>query len=267
MSNIPLTNGERYTFARQGDVTVITDSTDSAEGAKTINNNLTLSGSATRKLLIATSNISNDAYVHLKSDTTQFTVGVKGTGDSFTISRGSNVLGTPGSTTTALRIPDVTSPKVHFDWGIVVTGSASVNGTLAVTGSIEVPNNSDINASIVNNNFVFYNASDSNLTVDAAVTQSLAWVSSFTANRALFITNLTKGRKFEAYIQNTNPTATRNIVISGSASTTGGKGLPLAQSGAVGWANNKNLVADFGAAYIHVQNFATSTDTIYGSIT
>ena len=266
MANIALTNGERYTFARQGDVTVITDSTDSAESTKFINNNLRLSGSDSRQIRIETSDTANDAYVHFKTSTTNFSAGVRGGGNSFTISNTTSLTGL-GSTSTALRIPDVASPKVHFDHGIVVTGSASVNGTLAVTGSIEVPNNSDINASIVNNNFVFYNTSDSNLTVDAAVTQSLAWVSNFTANRALFITNLTKGRKFEAYIQNANVTTTRNIVISGSVSTTGGKGLPLAQSGAVGWTNNKNLVPEFGAAYIHVQNFATSTDTIYGSIT
>ena len=56
MANIALTNGERYTFARQGNVTVITDSTDSAESTKFINNNLTLSGSESRKLLIETEN-------------------------------------------------------------------------------------------------------------------------------------------------------------------------------------------------------------------
>jgi len=266
MANIALTNGERYTFARQGTDTVITDSTDSAEATKFINNNLTLSGSTNRTLKIDTSTTTTDAYVHFKSSITNFSVGVRGTGDSFTISNTTS-LTAAASATTALRIPDVTSPKVHFDWGIVVTGSASVNGTLAVTGSIEVPNSSDINASIVNNNFVFYNTSDSNLTVDAAVTQSLAWVSNFTADRALFITNLIKGRKFEAYILNANVTTIRNIVISGSAGTTGGKGLPLAQSGAVGWTDNKNLVAEFGAAYIHVQNFGDLTNTIYGSIT
>ena len=264
MTDIALTNGERYTFARQGTVTVITDSTDSAEAQKFINNNLTLSGSAPRRLLIDTSTTANDAYVHFKSSGTTFTAGVDGSEDSFTISTNTSLTG-PGSTSTALRIPDVASPKVHFDHGIVVTGSASVNGTLAVTGSIEVPNNSDINASIVNNNFVFYNTSDSNLIVDAAVTQSLAWVSSFTANRALFITNLIKGRKFEAYIQNEGGTS-RNIVISGSAGTTGGIGLALAQS-VGGHTDNKTLVATYGSAYIHVQNFGVLTNSIFGSIT
>ena len=126
MANITLTNGERYTFAKQGTVTVITDSTDSAEAEKLINNNLTLSGSAIRRLLIDTSTTANDAYVHFKSDTTQFTAGVKGTGDSFTISKNAT-LTSPGNSSTALRIPDVASPKVHFDHGIVVTGSAQIS--------------------------------------------------------------------------------------------------------------------------------------------
>ena len=264
MANIPLTNGERYTFARQGTVTVITDSTDSAESTKFINNNLTLSGSDSRQIRIETSETANDAHVHFKSSTTNFSAGVRGGGNSFTISKNAT-LTSPGNSSTALRIPDVASPKVHFDWGIVVTGSASVNGTLAVTGSIEVPNNSDVNASIVNNNFVFYNTSDSDLTVDAAVTQSLAWVSSFTANRALFITNLIKGRKFEAYIQNYNATS-RTITFSGSAGTSGGEGLALARyTGA--WGNSKTIDALYGAAYIHVQNFGSFTNTIFGSIT
>ena len=54
MANIALTNGERYTFARQGDVTVITDSTDSAESTKFINNNLASEEPATRLQLAKT---------------------------------------------------------------------------------------------------------------------------------------------------------------------------------------------------------------------
>ena len=178
MSNIPLTYGERYTFARQGGFTVITDSTDSAEGAKTINNNLALSGSTTRKLLIDASSTSYDAYVHLKSGTTQFTVGVRGPGDMFTISRGTNVLGTPGSSTTALRIPDGTSPKVHFDHGIVVSGSASVTGSLTVTGSAKISNDA------------FDATSYSYIMTTAATgsTQTTTWsISSATTDRMFYV--------------------------------------------------------------------------------
>jgi hypothetical protein len=147
MANIALTNGERYTFARQGTVTVITDSTDSAESEKFINNNLTLSGSTNRTLKIDTSTTTTDAYVYFKSSTVNFSAGVRGTGDSFTISNNTS-LTAAGSATTALRIPDVTSPKVHFDWGIIVTGSAQISNnafdatsysyimTTAATGSV-----------------------------------------------------------------------------------------------------------------------------------
>lgn len=148
MANIALTNGERYTFARQGTTTVITDSTDSAEAQKFINNNLTLSGSTTRTLKIDTSTTANDAYVHFKSSTTNFSAGIRGIGDSFTISNDTSLTG-PSSTSTALRIPDVASPKVHVDWGIVVSGSAQISNnafdatsysyimTTAATGSTQ----------------------------------------------------------------------------------------------------------------------------------
>jgi len=462
MANIALTNGERYTFARQttntGTVTVITDSTDSAESAKIINNNLTVSGSATRKLLIDTSTTTNDAYVHFKSSTVNFSAGVDGSGNSFTISTNTSLTG-PGSTSTALRIPDVTSPKVHFEHGIISSGSVSINtgtaralavtgsaianlttttaasltfganagqifrneaaefafglhnaasnplyiqgryntnvassiainplggpvvigsttidttyqldvagklrvsgdlvvtgsafanliyttaasltfganagqifrnenaefafglhnaasyplyiqgrnntnsgrdiainplggsvvigsttvdttykldviggvrasGDLIVSGSITVASGSDINVSIINDQFVFINSIDANLTVDAAVTQSLAWVGNFTANRALFITNLTKGRKFEAYIQNTNASS-RTITISGSGVTYNGSPIQLARDAST-WTHEKTLGAYFGAAYIHVQQFGSFNNTIYGSIT
>lgn len=135
MANIPLTYGERYTFARQGGVTVITDSTDSAESTKFINNNLTLSGTADKRLLIETSTTTNDAYVHFKtSGVKNFSVGVRGASDTFTISKVGSPTGA-GSTSTALRIPNITSPKVHFDWGINVSGSSNVIGSIFLEGS------------------------------------------------------------------------------------------------------------------------------------
>jgi len=148
MANIALTNGERYTFARQGSTTVITDSTDSAEATKIINNNLTISGSDPRKILIDTSTSTNDAHVHFKSSGTNFSVGVNGGETSFEIGTNASLTG-PGSNSTALRIPDVTSPKVHFDHGIVVSGSAQISNnafdatsysyimTTAATGSTQ----------------------------------------------------------------------------------------------------------------------------------
>ena len=62
MSSITLSKGERYTFVRQGSSTVLTDSTDSAEAPKVINNMLILTGSIRRSLLIDTSNGTSDAY-------------------------------------------------------------------------------------------------------------------------------------------------------------------------------------------------------------
>lgn len=124
MATIALTKGERYSFARQGLTTVLTDSTDSAEATKLFNNNLTISGSTTRTLRIDTSTTANDAYMHFKSSTVNFSAGVDGTANTFTVSRAGSLTGA-GSNNTALRIPDVSSPKVHFEHGIVVSGSVS----------------------------------------------------------------------------------------------------------------------------------------------
>ena len=149
MANIALTNGERYTFAKQGTVTVITDSTDSAEAEKLINNNLTLSGSDSRRLLLNTSNSTLDAYVHFKTNAVSFSAGARGASDSFTISTGATL--TAAASTTALRIPNLTNPKVHFDNGIVSSGSVSITGgtspasgfinpALTITGSVIINN-------------------------------------------------------------------------------------------------------------------------------
>ena len=261
MANIPLSSGETFVLSKKDTTTYIKSSTDSAEQTLFIRNDMQLTGSAgagttifnTGYIELTNTNNNSDPYIVFKPSTTLLSNFVLGYDDSQ--NRFSLCTGTTLSAAANRQIFHVHSGSriLHVDEG------------LAVTGSIEVPNSSDINASIVNNNFVFYNTSDSNLTVDAAVTQSLAWVSSFTANRALFITNLIKGRKFEAYIQNTNATS-RTITFSGSITTSGGEGLALAKyTGA--WGNSKTIDSLYGAAYIHVQNFGSYTNTIFGSLT
>jgi hypothetical protein len=261
MAAITLSPGETFVLSKKNSLTYIKSSTDSAEQKLIIRNAIQLTGSAGKGTTIYNSgiieltntNASEDPYIVFKSSTVTLQNFALGYDDS--ANRFSLCTGTALANAANRQIFHVHSGSriLHVDEGLVVTGS------------IEVPNSSDINASIVNNNFVFYNTSDSNLTVDAAVTQSLAWVSSFTANRALFITNLIKGRKFEAYIQNTNASS-RTITFSGSAGTGGGEGLALARyTGA--WGNSKTIDPLYGAAYIHVQNFGTVTNSIFGSIT
>jgi hypothetical protein len=262
MPTIPLSPGETFVLSKKNNVPYIKSSTDSVEQNLFIRNDIQLTGSAATGTTIfnngyielTNTNSGQDPYIVFKPSTValqNFVLGYDDSQNRFALGTGNTL-----ASTTANRVVfhvHSGSRILHVDEGLVVTGS------------IEVPNSSDINASIVNNNFVFYNTSDSNLTVDAAVTQSLAWVSSFTANRALFITNLTKGRKFEAYIQNTNASS-RTITFSGSINTSGGEGLALAKyTGA--WGNSKTIDPLYGAAYIHVQNFGTATNSIFGSIT
>ena len=129
MSSITLSKGERYTFVRQGSSTVLTDSTDSAEAPKVINNMLILTGSIRRSLLIDTSNGTSDAYIQFKSSTTNFLAGILGDKNQFTISRFTSATTTgtsltlPGVQKTVLRIYDEDSAKIHLDHGLVVTGS------------------------------------------------------------------------------------------------------------------------------------------------
>ena len=253
MPNIPLSSGETFVLSKKNGTAYIKSSTDSAEQPLFIRNNIQLTGSAGEGTTIYNSgyieltntNASYDPYIVFKPSTVtlqNFVLGYDDSQNQFALGTGNTL--SPGATRTVFHVPSG-SRTLHVDAGLVVTGS--------------------INSGIVNNNFVFYNTSDSNLTVDAAVTQSLAWVAEFTANRALFITNLTKGRKFEAYIQNTNATV-RTITFSGSAGTGGGEGLALARYTS-DWGNSKTIGADYGAAYIHVQNFGTETNSIFGSIT
>ena len=261
MPNIPLSPGETFVLSKKNGTAYIKSSTDSAEQPLFIRNNIQLTGSAGAGTTIYNSgyieltntNASFDPYIVFKPSTVtlqNFVLGYDDSQNQFALGTGNTLF--PGATRTVFHVPSG-SRTLHVDAGLVVTGS------------INVSSSGNINASIVNNNFVFYNTSDSNLTVDAAVTQSLAWVSSFTANRALFITNLIKGRKFEAYIQNTNATS-RTITVSGSITTSGGEGLALAKyTGA--WGNSKTIDALYGAAYIHVQNFGSFTNTIFGSLT
>jgi len=254
MPNIPLSPGETFVLSKKDATPYIKSSTDSVEQNLFIRNNIQLTGSSGEGTTIfnagyielTNTNASSDPYIVFKPSTVQlqnFVLGYDDSQNRFALGTGNTLL-----SATATRVVfhvHSGSRILHVNEGLVVTGS--------------------INSSIINNNFVFYNTSDANLTVDAAVTQSLAWVSSFTANRALFITNLTKGVKFEAYIQNTNASS-RTITFSGSVNTSGGEGLALAKyTGA--WGSTKIIDALSGAAYIRVQNFSTLTNTIFGSIT
>ena len=91
------------------------------------------------------------------------------------------------------------------------------------------------------------NTADANLTIDASLTQSVYWAASLTATRSLVINNLADGRQVNVYIRNTNATQ-RQIIFSGSASTSGHVLM--------------NMAVGAGAASVTTQNIAASTGTM-----
>jgi hypothetical protein len=89
---------------------------------------------------------------------------------------------------------------------------------------------------------------DANLTIDASLTQSMTWIASLTTTRSLIVNNLTDGREVVLYIRNTNATQ-RQIIFSGSTSTTGH--TPI------------NMAAGAGAASVTTQNIAGTSGTMF----
>ena len=123
----------------------------------------------------------------------------------------------------------------------------------AVTQSGNVtynPSTLEFRAGLVNNTSVAQRTLnvDSNLTIDASVTQSMTWTAAFTATRSLIVNNLENGRQVDIYIRNTNATQ-RQIIFSGSTTTTGH--TPI------------NMAASAGGVSVTTQNIAGSTGTMY----
>jgi len=141
---------------------------------------------------------------------------------------------------------------------LIFTPQFNAGGTnpAAVTQSGNVtynPATLEFRAGIINNTSVAqrtYNV-DANLTIDVSLTASMVWSAALTATRSLIINNLTDGRSIDVYIRNTNATQ-RQIIFSGSTSTTGH--TPI------------NMAASAGGVSVTTQNIAGSTGTMYVTI-
>jgi len=97
---------------------------------------------------------------------------------------------------------------------------------------------------------------DANLTIDASLTQSVAWVASLTTTRSLIVNNLESGREVEVYIRNTNATQ-RQIIFSGSATTTGHVLINMATPFLNGASTTiQNIPATNGTIYPRIKNIA-----------
>ena len=99
----------------------------------------------------------------------------------------------------------------------------------------------------------FSNTSDANLTFDAAITQSMYWVASFTATRSLIVSNISQGRMVRVYIRNTNATQ-RQISFSGSTTTTGHAAINMAISAGGASATTQNIAGSNGTMFVTIEN-------------
>ena len=134
-------------------------------------------------------------------------------------------------------------------------GSAGIE-TLNTDGTyIYNPSTNELRADLINNNTGGSKTStaDANLTVDAALTQSMYWVASFTATRSLVVNNISQGRQVRVYIRNTNATQ-RQIIFSGSTTTSGHALVNMAVNAGAASVTTQNIVANNGTMLATIEN-------------
>lgn len=96
---------------------------------------------------------------------------------------------------------------------------------------------------------------DANLTIDASLTQSVAWIAGLTGTRSLIINNLEDGRSVIVYIRNTNATQ-RQIVFSGSQTTTGQVGMNMSIGAGIASTVTQSIAGTSGTMLVHAFNIA-----------
>ena len=121
------------------------------------------------------------------------------------------------------------------------------------------PSKQEFQASLINNKSggTKNNTVDANLTIDASLTQSVYWVASFTATRSLILNNLENGRQVNVYIRNTNATQ-RQIIFSGSSSTTGHVLMNMAVGAGAASVTTQNIAGTSGTMMVRAFNIANN---------
>lgn len=117
------------------------------------------------------------------------------------------------------------------------------------------PSTGEFRAGFSNNNSAGTKTTtaDANVTIDAALTQSVTWIASLTTTRSLIINNLADGRQVNVYIRNTNATQ-RQIIFSGSATTTGHVLMNMSVGAGIASTNIQNIVGTNGTMLVHAFN-------------
>lgn len=124
------------------------------------------------------------------------------------------------------------------------------NGTFTFNPSTQEFRAGAMNQGTLSN---FTNTADANLQFNAAITQSMYWVASFTATRSLIVDNITQGRMVRVYIRNTNATQ-RQISFSGSTTATGHAAINMAISAGGASATTQNIGGSNGTMYVTMEN-------------
>ena len=160
-----------------------------------------------------------------------------------------NAIQVGASTTATAQQYILFAPQYAGGGGVLATFPSESNNL------IYTPNTGELRPGFVNNGTqgTKTTTADANLTIDAALTQSVTWIASLTLTRSLIINNLTDGRQVNVYIRNTNATQ-RQIIFSGSTSTTGHVLMNMSVGAGVASTNTQNIAGTSGTMLVHAFN-------------
>ena len=121
-----------------------------------------------------------------------------------------------GTASAASRV-DVTVASSNNTNYVLFTPQFNAGGTspsaVSESGNINFnPSTQELTAGLINNQAGGTKAftADTNLTIDASLTQSMTWIASLTLTRSLIINNLADGKQVYVYIRNTNAKSTNS---------------------------------------------------------
>ena len=172
-----------------------------------------------------------------------------------------NSLTTTGNFTLSIATTAATSVTLPTSGTLYGTASGSITSSQLATslsdetgtGAAVFGTNPSLTAPTWGNTA---NTTDADFTVDASLYGYASWIVSFTAGRALNVTNLAVGRRAVIYVRNTNGSS-RTITVNASATTTGLATVNMAVGAGAASSTTVTLAATSGTAVIYVWNTGT----------
>ena len=210
-------------------------------------------------------NLGTTSITFNRSSATQSLTGINIDGSAGSATKATNLVGGNNTTllgsigyqsntdTTTLLSPNTTATlAVLTQTGNGTNGAAPVWTTSTGTGSVVLQTNPSLYAPSFQTS-PSYNtgntSSDADVTYDASQYYGTYWSASFTANRALNVSNLINGRTFTIWIRNTNASP-RTITINASSGVTGFATVNLAVGGGAASSTTVTLAATSGTAMV-----------------